>query len=178
MSRRALVLARHHIKTLSFGGSINNLTTKLLATHTSSSLDNGKFNQQKVFLKHFCSQTSINNIPIAKFEEIKQLKEYPNKMLIDVREPQELQESGKIPTSINIPLDQVITVLSHDTDASAFKTKYGRDLPELKTELIFHCRSGIRSQKAAEIAKQLGYVNVKNYVGSWLEWAEKNGLPK
>lgn len=35
--------------------------------------------------------------------EVKDLPKHPEKTLIDVREPSELQETGTIPTSINIP---------------------------------------------------------------------------
>lgn len=40
---------------------------------------------------------------IAAYEEVKDLPNHPEKLLIDVREPSELIETGKIPTSINIP---------------------------------------------------------------------------
>lgn len=40
--------------------------------------------------------------PIATYEEIKDIQNHPEKLLIDVREPDELK-GGKIPTSINIP---------------------------------------------------------------------------
>lgn len=37
------------------------------------------------------------------YEEIKDLPNHPEKTLIDVREPTELEQTGVIPTSINIP---------------------------------------------------------------------------
>lgn len=40
---------------------------------------------------------------IATYEEVKDLCNHPEKLLIDVREPHELLETGSIPTSINIP---------------------------------------------------------------------------
>lgn len=43
------------------------------------------------------------NIQIATYEEIKELPKHPEKLLIDVREPHELENTGRIPTSINIP---------------------------------------------------------------------------
>lgn len=42
-------------------------------------------------------------VEIATYEEVKDLPNHPEKVLIDVREPNELQETGRIPTSINIP---------------------------------------------------------------------------
>lgn len=44
-----------------------------------------------------------STIPIATYEEVKDLPNHPEKLLIDVREPQELIDTGIIPTSVNIP---------------------------------------------------------------------------
>lgn len=40
---------------------------------------------------------------IVTYEEIKNLPKKPEALLIDVREPNELIETGIVPTSINIP---------------------------------------------------------------------------
>jgi rhodanese-related sulfurtransferase len=40
-------------------------------------------------------------------------------------------------------------------------------------EVIFYCRSGNRSGKAALFLEQLGFTNVKNLKGGMLEWREK-----
>jgi hypothetical protein len=40
---------------------------------------------------------------IASYEEIKELPNHPEILLIDTREPEMVQKTGKIPTSINIP---------------------------------------------------------------------------
>lgn len=42
-------------------------------------------------------------IPVVYYDEIKNLPNHPEKALIDVREPNELLEFGRIPTSINVP---------------------------------------------------------------------------
>lgn len=150
------------------GFSITKGTVKATSTLTNCKGTN--------FVQQYC--TVVNNIPIVSYEEIKQLNKYPEKLLIDVREPNELLETGQIPTSINIPLGQVAEELSENFDKGAFKAKYGRDKPDKNTEIIFHCKIGRRSQNAAELARTLGYKNTKNYLGSWTEWAEKEGLPK
>ena len=47
-------------------------------------------------------------------------------------------------------------------------------------EIVIHCRSGARSQKAALILKSAGFTNVSNLAGGILEWADKidPSLPK
>ena len=42
------------------------------------------------------------------------------------------------------------------------------------TPLVFSCLAGIRSRKAQGLAKMMGYNNTSNYVGGWMEWAEKS----
>uniref|UniRef100_A0A182LV89 Rhodanese domain-containing protein n=1 Tax=Anopheles culicifacies TaxID=139723 RepID=A0A182LV89_9DIPT len=114
---------------------------------------------------------NAKKMSIATYEEVLDLPNHPEKLLIDVRNPDELAETGKIPTSINIPLPQLEQGLKLTDDE--FKAKYGRDKPGTSTELIFHCKMGGRAQKATDLASSLGFSNARNYKGSWTEWAAK-----
>jgi adenylyltransferase/sulfurtransferase len=40
-------------------------------------------------------------------------------------------------------------------------------------EIVVHCRSGSRSQKAALILRNAGFKNVENLAGGILAWADK-----
>lgn len=44
-------------------------------------------------------------------------------------------------------------------------------------EIIAHCQTGIRSSYATLVLLGLGYTHVKNYDGSWIEWANNDALP-
>ncbi|KAF8640905.1 hypothetical protein AX17_000553 [Amanita inopinata Kibby_2008] len=94
----------------------------------------------------------------------------PNTYLVDVREPDEVIQ-GMIPSAVNLPL----SVLGDSLHLSreAFKAKHGFEKPKKDEELIFYCRSGVRSTSASDVAKRNGFANVQNYKGSWLEWVEK-----
>lgn len=59
---------------------------------------------QKMSQKYSTDDTQIV-IPIVSYEEVKDLPNQPEKILIDVREPHELQETGQIPNAINIPCE-------------------------------------------------------------------------
>lgn len=50
-----------------------------------------------------CSAEDMSTVKIATYEEVKDLPNHPEKVLIDVREPAEIAETGSIPTAINIP---------------------------------------------------------------------------
>ncbi|XP_017113508.1 rhodanese domain-containing protein CG4456 isoform X2 [Drosophila elegans] len=141
----------------------------------SPNLVNTTRSPHNMFLQRFYS-SQAPAIGIVDYDVVKKLPSEPQKLLIDVREPEELKETGQIPASINIPLG----VVSQELTASdqLFKSKYGREKPQPDTEIIFHCKIGKRSLKAAEAATALGFRNVKNYEGSWLDWAKREGLPK
>ncbi len=84
----------------------------------------------------------------------------PNTLLIDIRNDHELV-SGMLPQAIHLPLSQF---------ASAFE-----QLPQDK-QMIFYCRSGVRSIAAGEYAMARGQDNVAHLAGGILAWANA-GLP-
>lgn len=49
---------------------------------------------------------------IASYEDVKALKDDKGTLLVDVREPKELQETGVIPNSINIPCKYLYSFVS------------------------------------------------------------------
>ncbi|EDW18173.2 rhodanese domain-containing protein CG4456 [Drosophila mojavensis] len=112
----------------------------------------------------------------ATYEQVKDVPNHPEIYLIDVRNPEELTATGSIPSSLNVPLPELEAALNSDSEE--FEKKYGRAKPANDANIIFTCRSGRRAQEAAEIAKTVGFTNLSVYRGSWLEWAEKEGLPQ
>lgn len=46
-----------------------------------------------------------------------------------------------------------------------------------ESEVIAHCQTGIRSSYATLVLQGLGFSQVKNYDGSWIEWANNPTLP-
>lgn len=81
------------------------------------------------------------------------LREYdnlPNALLLDVRTPQEYSE-GHIPLSLNIPLYEM-----HRLE----EERVGKYTP-----VFLYCRSGARSRVAAQMLRNMGYVNARNIGG-------------
>jgi rhodanese-related sulfurtransferase len=74
--------------------------------------------------------------------------------LIDVREPDEVMQ-GSIPSSVNLPLSVLGNSL-HLTP-QAFKAQHGFEKPKKQQEVVFYCRSGMRSASACDIARRNGY---------------------
>jgi len=73
-------------------------------------------------------------------------------LVIDVRSPGEFN-SGHLAVAINIPLDEIETVLP----------KRARDKGQV---FLLHCQSGMRSGMAQQKLKGLGYLNAFN-LGSY-----------
>ncbi|KAF7845721.1 hypothetical protein BT93_L0992 [Corymbia citriodora subsp. variegata] len=109
------------------------------------------------------------------FQQVKQISEKPSaeRVLIDVREPSEY-EAGFIPGAINLPIKSQPDALF--LPAHEFEDRFGMSKPSADQEVVFYCKSGVRSSAAASLAQQVGYQNVAEYRGSWLDW-EKNGGP-
>ncbi|KAI0296592.1 Rhodanese-like protein [Russula brevipes] len=110
--------------------------------------------------------------PILTYEEVKQKSQQPseNAYLIDVREPDEVLQ-GMIPSAVNLPLSGLSGALH--MDGEKFKEKYGFQKPAVDQEIVFYCRSGMRSTTAGDVARRNGYKNILNYKGSWLDWTAR-----
>ena len=89
--------------------------------------------------------------------------------LIDLREAEELKQSGKIPGSVHAPRG----MLEFYADASLpyHKPEFDKD-----KRIILHCASGGRSALAAATLKQMGYQNVAHLDGGINSWKEA-GMP-
>lgn len=110
--------------------------------------------------EEFCGVSETNNkeVPEMTVEKLKEMIDSgeSNYQLIDVREPYEY-EIGNL-GGLLIPLGDIENRL--DEISSSGKT-------------IFHCRSGVRSQKAIVKLQKLGFKNLYNLKGGVLEWANK-----
>lgn len=93
-------------------------------------------------------------------------------ILIDVREPNEYKD-GFIPSALNMPITSNPDALFLSPDD--FLAKFGFPKPDVNKEVVFYCRSGVRSGAAAQLARQSGYKDVVEYTGSWLDWTKNGG---
>lgn len=95
-------------------------------------------------------------------------------VLIDVREPAELTDDGKIPNSVNIPLGRIVDAFKMpETD---FESEYGIPKPDAEAEsFVLSCRSGKRATDAFQKLSSLGYNNMSVYSGSFQDWVKKGG---
>ena len=108
----------------------------------------------------------VDGIPQVSVQTLKKkLDAKENIFVLDVREPHEVPIA-----SIGAPLIPVGSLAERVGEIASHKND----------EVIIHCRSGARSQKAALILKEAGFTNVSNLSGGILAWADKidPSLPK
>jgi thiosulfate/3-mercaptopyruvate sulfurtransferase len=111
----------------------------------------------------------------------------PAVIIWDTRSPQEYDGSkvradrgGHIPGATPLNWTELQTkingvhVLKSEPEIRALLTAHGITADH---EIIAHCQTGIRSSYATLVLEGLGYGQVKNYDGSWIEWANNPTLP-
>ena len=105
------------------------------------------------------SGSVVDGIPQISVQDLKAKQETGQKFfLLDVREPHEVPIA-----SLGAPLIPV----------GSLEQRIGEIPVGKQDEIILHCRSGARSQKAALILKNAGFTNVENLAGGILDWADK-----
>ncbi|KAL7785978.1 Rhodanese-like domain-containing protein [Trichoderma ceciliae] len=123
------------------------------------------------------ADNQVPNSRIWAFDEIKALvtdKDSKEKVVVvDVREPSELFETGKIPGAINIPITSAVQSF-HISDED-FEDLYGYSRPPKDASLLFYCRAGVRARAAAGLAQHAGWASVGEYPGSWIDWDMNKG---
>jgi rhodanese-related sulfurtransferase len=86
-------------------------------------------------------------------------------LLVDLREPAELIEAGRISGSVHVPRG----MLEFRADPTSTYHQDGFD-PERR--IILHCATGGRSALAAAALQDMGYSNVAHLDGGFKAWAE------
>jgi adenylyltransferase/sulfurtransferase len=101
----------------------------------------------------------VDGVPQISVQELKRrLDAHEDVFVLDVREPHEV----KI-VNIGAPLIPLGELAKRVGELAAEKNR----------EIVVHCKSGGRSQKAALILKNAGFTHVENLTGGILAWADK-----
>ena len=86
-------------------------------------------------------------------------------VVVDLREPEELEASGRIPGSVHVPRG----MLEFRADPSS---PYHQEPLDPNKRVIVHCASGGRSALAAATLKDMGYERVAHLDGGLNAWKE------
>lgn len=86
-------------------------------------------------------------------------------LLVDIREPAELEANGRIPGALQVPRG----MLEFHADPSS---PYHLEQLRPEREIVLHCASGGRSALAADVLQQMGYRSVAHLDGGIKAWIE------
>jgi rhodanese-related sulfurtransferase len=106
-------------------------------------------------------------VPRITPQEAKELIAKGNVLIVDVREPEEVAESGKIKGALNISrgmLESRADPAAAFPDARFAKSK----------NILLYCVSGTRSALGGKLLKDMGYPNVFN-LGGFKDWIVAGG---
>ena len=103
-------------------------------------------------------------VPRINFDDASALVDDPNTIILDVREEQELRESGIIKGAIHVPRGLLEFVFRPED--------YVKE-PE-KMKILVYCAAGARAALAAKTLIYIGYKDVFN-LGGFKEWVENGG---
>jgi rhodanese-related sulfurtransferase len=106
-------------------------------------------------------------VPRIDAEEAKGLVGKPDVVFLDVREPNEVAASGKVPGALAIP--RGLVEFRADPDSPIHDAAFDR----AKT-IVAYCASGGRSALVLKTLKDMGYENVRN-LGGFKVWVEGGG---
>ncbi|XP_007554627.1 thiosulfate sulfurtransferase/rhodanese-like domain-containing protein 1 [Poecilia latipinna] len=105
--------------------------------------------------------------------QLKAMLSNRNVQLFDVRNPDEYQD-GHIPQAVNLPLGIVEESLKLPPES--FKQKFEVKAPGKDDDnIVFNCRTGVRSGEALGIARQMGFHRARHLKGGYAAWVEQEG---
>jgi rhodanese-related sulfurtransferase len=90
-----------------------------------------------------------------------------NTLVVDVRDAQELEKSGKIAGAVHH--SRGMLEFRADPDSPYYDKNFAKD-----KSIIVYCASGGRSALAGRVLKDMGYTQVYN-MGAFKDWAESGG---
>lgn len=129
---------------------------------------------------------------LANMEDVIAALSDPNTVLLDTREPEEYQgvpyidkgeclpykkgafTFGRIPGSVHLNWSDAVDLNDDHRFKSLKDLKYNFEQAGITPDkkIIAYCQSGVRSSHTTYVLTELlGYPDVKNYDGSWIEWS-------
>ena len=124
-------------------------------------------------------QTITRSVKSMVYEAKSQINEYSAEeaierarsgevVLVDIRDPRELEREGRVPGAF--PCTRGMVEFWVDPASSYFKPIFGED-----KEFIFFCAGGLRSALATKVAQDMGLKPVAHVVGGFGAWKKAGG---
>jgi rhodanese-related sulfurtransferase len=110
--------------------------------------------------------------PVSAQEAQTKVEQDPSTLIVDVREPTGIAETGAIPGSLNVPLG----MLAIGADQQLPEEMRNAELQDRSRPVVTTCALGGQAALAAKTLKDMGFTNVQFIDEGFKGWQEA-GLP-
>jgi thiosulfate/3-mercaptopyruvate sulfurtransferase len=121
---------------------------------------------------------------LATWRDVRQALSRPDAVILDARSDGEFcgttvraRRGGAIPGAVHIEWIRNLTPEGDFKPAAELRKMYEEAGVTPDREVISYCQGGYRAAHAYLALRLLGYPRVRNYVGSWKEWGDREDLP-
>ena len=121
---------------------------------------------------------------IATWREVRDAITRADAVILDARSEGEhrgttvrARRGGAIPHAVNIEWTRNLTPDGEFKPAAELRRMYEDAGVTPDREIITYCQGGYRAAHSYLALRLLGYPRVRNYVGSWKEWGDREDLP-
>jgi rhodanese-related sulfurtransferase len=111
------------------------------------------------------AKREIEEIPAA---EAVKLFGRDDVVLVDLRDPREMQRDGRIPGTFNVTRGMLEFWI--DPESPYYRARFGED-----KKFVFFCAGGLRSALAAKTAQDMGLKPVAHILGGFKAWKDAGG---
>ena len=121
---------------------------------------------------------------LATWREVREAISRPDAVIVDARSDGEYRgttvrakRGGAVPHAVHIEWTRNLTAEGEFKPADELKKMYEDAGVTPDREVITYCQGGYRAAHSYLALRLLGYPRVRNYVGSWKEWGDREDLP-
>lgn len=121
---------------------------------------------------------------VATYQDMRDAIDDRDKVILDTRSEKEwlgidkrAARGGTIPSAVHLDWENHLTADGRMKTADDLQSMFDLRGVSANKEVLAFCNTGYRSAHAYLVLRMLGYPRVRNYVGSWQEWGNRESCP-
>ncbi|MBC7585391.1 rhodanese-like domain-containing protein [Tardiphaga sp. vice352] len=107
-------------------------------------------------------------VEVLSAEDAIKAVQQPDVILIDIRDPREIERDGRIPGAFSCTRGMLEFWIDPESP-------YAKPVFQESKKFIFHCAGGLRSALAAKTAHDMGLAPVAHMAGGFAAWRDAGG---